>query len=273
MPAKRIYYKICVERKGKIMMKRILSINMNDLGGRTNHLMNHRYFNNRDKKYHIDWKNWAMLDKTETWEKMKEYILAKKPDILIVEEMIVCHYETTDYIRELEEMGYSYVEESLPERGDFSLTMMFYREVSPEHVNSPGNYREYRSVVCKVGDLLICGSHFPSESDKVFLKHMFEFSTANLGGDFLLIGDLNANDPARGNKKIVNDLVDAGAVDLWTAAGNDKNTPTEAKFQGRLDYAIASPSLSRKVQNIEIDPFPMVAEITDHAAVIVDMAI
>lgn len=254
------------------MMKRIMSINMNDLGGRTNHLMNHRYFNNRDRKYHIDWKNWATLDKTETWEKMKEYIVVQKPDILIAEEMIVSRHETTDYIRELEEMGYSCAEESLPERGDFSLTMMFYRDSAPEYINSPGNYREYRSVVCKDDDLLICGSRFPSESDEVFLEHMRKYVTANLGGDFLLIGDLNANDPTRGNKKMVNDLLDVGAIDLWTAAGNAENTPTEAKYQKRLDYAIASPSLSKKVQNIQIDPFPMEAEITDHAAVIVDIA-
>ncbi|MDB6475749.1 hypothetical protein PMN51_19085, partial [Blautia wexlerae] len=26
---------------------------------------------------------------------------------------------------------------------------------------------------------------------------------------------------------------------------NDENTPTEAKYQGRLDYAIASPSFAR----------------------------
>lgn len=257
------------------MMKRIMSININDLGGRTNQLMNHRYFNNRDRKYHIDWKNWATLDKTATWEKMKEYILVKKPDILIVEEMIVSRYETTDYIRELEEMGYSYVEEGLPERGDFSLTMLFYYrdgDFRPEYINSPGNYREYRSVVCKEGDLLICASHFPYESDEVFLEHMRKYVVANLKGDLLLIGDLNASDPTRGNKKMVNDLLDVGAVDLWTAAGNDENTPTEAKHQGRLDYAIASHSLSKKVQNIEIDPFPMEVEITDHAAVIVDIA-
>lgn len=66
-------------------------------------------------------------------------------------------------------------------------------------------------------------------------------------------------------------MLDKGAIDLWIAAGNDENTPTEAKHQGRLDYAIASPSLARKVQNIEIDPFPMDTGITDHAAIMVDI--
>ena len=34
----------------KIMKKkRIMSINMNDVGGKNEHLMSHRYFNNRDR--------------------------------------------------------------------------------------------------------------------------------------------------------------------------------------------------------------------------------
>jgi hypothetical protein len=37
---------------------------------------------------------------------------------------------------------------------------------------------------------------------------------------------------------------------LWVMFGNDENTPTEAQYQGRLDYAIASPSLAKKVKNI-----------------------
>ena len=44
----------------KIMKKkRIMSINMNDFGGKNEHLMSHWYFNNRDRKYRIDWKYWA----------------------------------------------------------------------------------------------------------------------------------------------------------------------------------------------------------------------
>lgn len=250
-----------------------MAINMNDFGGKTEKLMKHRYFSNRDREYHIDWKYWAkQVDKTETCEKLKKYLLEKKPDILVVEEMLVSCHERIDFIGELDKIGYSYVEESLPERGSYSLTMTFYRGSNPKYINSPGNYRENRSVICKDGDLLICGSHFPYESDEIFLKYMEEFVSLHLGDELLLIGDLNANESTRGNKKMVDNLLDKGAVDLWTAAGNDANTPTEAKYQGRLDYAIASPSLAKKIENIEIDPFPMDTGITDHAAVIVDIA-
>lgn len=261
-----------IQRKDMKMRKRIMAINANNMGGKTRHLMTHRYFNNRDKKYHIDWRYWAKhVDKTETWNSLKKYILKKRPDILVVEEMLVSSYEIIDFIGELAEMGYSYLEECLPERGNYSLTMTFFREGNPEYVSSPGKYRENRSVICKDDELLICGSHFPCESDEVFLKHMGDFVIAHLGEDFLLIGDLNANDPTRGNKQMVNKLLNEGAVDLWTAAGNYEHTPTEAQYQGRLDYAIASPSLAKKVENIEIDPFLMDAGITDHAAIIVDI--
>lgn len=254
------------------MKKRIMAINANDFGGKTRHLMRHQYFSNRDRKCHIDWRYWAkQVDKTKTWTGLKKYIWKKMPDILVVEEMLVSSYENIDFIGELAEMGYSYVEECLPERGNYSLTMTFYREGNPEYVGSPGNYRKNRSVICKDDDLMICGSHFPSESDEVFLKHMADYVKAHLGEDFLLIGDLNANDPTRGNKQMVNELLDEGAVDLWTAAGNDKQTPTEAQYLGRLDYAIASPSLAKKVQSIEIDPFLMNEGISDHAAIIVDI--
>lgn len=215
-------------------------------------------------------------------EKLKEYIRKKSPNLLILQEMLVSRFESIDYIGELGEMGYLFLKESLPERGNYSLTMAFYKDGSPRYINSPGNYRENRSVIYREGDLLICGSHFPChkkqqgshityEYDEVFLEHMRKFVLENLSVDFLLIGDLNANDPTKPNKKMINDLLREGAVDLWIAAGNDENTPTEAKYQGRLDYAIASPSLAKKVQKMEIDPFPMETGITDHAAIIVDL--
>lgn len=254
------------------MRKRIMAINANDFGGKTGHLMSHGYFNNRDRRYHIDWRYWAKLvDKTQNWKGLKQYILKKKPDILIIEEMLISSYEEIDFIGEFAGMGYSYVEECLPKRGNYSLTMTFFKEGNPEYVNSPGNYRENRSVICKDEGIIICGSHFPCESDEVFLEHMGGFVIAHLREDFLLIGDLNANDPTRGNKQMLNRLLDEGAIDLWTAAGNDEDTPTEAQFGGRIDYAIASPSLAKKVEKIEIDPFPMDANFTDHAAIIVDI--
>ncbi len=86
--------------------KRIMSINMNDFGGKNEHLMNHRYFNNRDRKYQIDWKYWAkQVKKDETWNSLKEYILDKQPDLLVIEEMLISCYESIDFIGELEEIG------------------------------------------------------------------------------------------------------------------------------------------------------------------------
>lgn len=254
-------------------MMRILAINVNDLGGKNEQLMKHRYFSNRDQNWHIDWEYWSRLDKTENWRKLKEYIQKKSPDIFFVEEMLVSCFEKINFITELKEMGYSYIYESLPERGNYSLTMAFYKSDrnKPCYIESLGNYRKYRSVLCENEGIIFSGSHFPYESDEVFLKYMYGFFTSNLDKEILLIGDLNANDPERGNKKMVNKLLEKGAVDLWIAAGNSEDMATEAKYSGRLDYAIASPLLASKIQNIEIDPYPMESGMTDHAAIIVDI--
>lgn len=78
-----------------------MSINMNDFGGKNEHLMSHRYFNNRDRKYRIDWKYWAkQVKKDETWDNLKEYILDKQPDLLVIEEMLISCYESIDFIGE-----------------------------------------------------------------------------------------------------------------------------------------------------------------------------
>ena len=88
-------------------MKRIVAINVNDFGGQTRCLMNYRYYNNRDRRYHIDWKYWAKhVDKSETWNSLKKYLLKKAPDVLVVEEMLISCYESIDFIGELEKMGY-----------------------------------------------------------------------------------------------------------------------------------------------------------------------
>ena len=251
--------------------KRVMAINLNDLGGKEEHLMAHKCLRD-DGRYHIDWEYWANhIDKKQVWEQVKEYIKNKAPDILFIQEMLISEYESIDFIGELRQIGYSHVEESIPKEGNYSITVGFYKGKSPEYIPSPGDYRNNRSVVCKYGKMLLVGSHFPSESDEVFLEHMREFVEGNLGKDLLLIGDLNANNPTRGNKKTVNHLLEEGAVDLWTDAGNDAYTPTEARFGGRLDYAIASPSLAKRVRNVELDPTPMDIGITDHAAVIVDI--
>lgn len=68
-----------------------------------------------------------------------------------------------------------------------------------------------------------------------------------------MIGDLNASDPTKENKKMVNKLLEAGAVDLWTAAGNDENTPTEAKYQEDWImplHPLLSPERSRTSRSI-----------------------
>ena len=87
----------------------------------------------------------------------------------------------------------------------------------------------------------------------------------------IIIGDLNANDVSRGNKQLVERLKTYGYVDVWVQKGNPDDTVTEAKYRGRLDYAIASEAVYASISNMEIDPMPMDCGMTDHAAVIIDV--
>ena len=77
--------------------QRIMSLNLNSLGGKREHLMNHRYYSNRDRRYHIDWKYWAHVDKSKTWMSFKKYILREKPDFLFVQEMLISQYEKSTF--------------------------------------------------------------------------------------------------------------------------------------------------------------------------------
>ena len=254
---------------------RVLSLNVNDFGGKTDHLMEHQYHNRRYNRDCIDWIYWANnVPKTETWNKLKEYINSKEPDILIFEEMLVsCNEKEIDFFGELKDMGYPCLEGCIPRKGNFSLTALFFKSgnPTPTYISFPWDHRANRGVICEYDEILICGTHFPSEADKLFLENMGKFLEPNLKKDLLLIGDLNANDPKKGNKMFVNNLLKKGAEDLWIAANNAEDTPTEAQYQGRLDYAIASPSLAKKVERIEIDPYVMDKGVTDHAAIIVDI--
>ena len=97
------------------------------------------------------------------------------------------------------------------------------------------------------------------------------FCKARKNDKVIIIGDLNANDVSRGNKQLVERLKTYGYEDVWVQKGNPDDTVTEAKYRGRLDYAIASETVYASISNMEIDPMPMDCGMTDHAAVIIDV--
>lgn len=249
---------------------RILSININDFGGINEHLMQYKYFHNKLKRECIDWRGWSKINKHAVLELFFEYLEEKRPDILVVNEMLISSFETIDLISEIMRKGYTYYHENVP-KGNYSFTMMFYKNVKCKLQKSPNeNHRAYRSVLCEIGDILIYGTHFPQESDSEFLKDVNDFYDVNQEKKLLIIGDLNANNPNRRNKQLVNMLIEKGAVDVWIAKGNLEDTPTEVHFKGRLDYAISTPALFDIIQHIEIDSHTIECGMTDHAAIIVE---
>lgn len=252
---------------------RILSININDFGGLENHLMGHKKYNAWVGRECIDWKYWSTIDKEGVFNRFLKYIEDKQPDILIVNEMIVSPLERIDFIARMAEQGFSYFDETIPS-GKCSFTMMFYKNVKCSLLTSPNSgYRENRSILYLVEGIYINGTHFPQESDTKFLNDVELFCKARKRGNVMIIGDLNANDISRGNKQLVERLKTYGYVDVWVQMGNPDDTATEAKYRGRLDYAIASEAVYESISNIEIDTMPMDCGMTDHAAVIIDVQV
>lgn len=252
---------------------RILSININDFGGLENHLMEHKIFNAWLGRECIDWKFWSTIDKEEVVNKFLKYIKDKQPDVLIVNEMIVSPLERIDFIAKIKEIGFSAFDETIPS-GKYSFTMMFYKNVKCSLLTSPNSgYRENRSILYLVEGIRINGTHFPQESDIKFLNSVEQFCKTRKNDKVIIIGDLNANDVSRGNKQLVESLTAHGYKDVWVQMGNPVDTATEARYRGRLDYALASEVIYEFISNIEIDSMPMECGMTDHAAVILDVNI
>lgn len=252
---------------------RLLSININDFGGGKEHLMKHKKYNAWLGRECIDWKYWSSIDKKSCFDMFIRYINEKNPDILIINEMIVCPIEGTDSISKIKEQGFLCFDENIPNRKS-SFTMMFYRNVECALLPSPNaGYRDNRSILYSTNGIYINGTHFPQESDAKFLQAVEKYSKEHKDIKLIIMGDLNANDPTRGNKKLVEKLISDGYKDVWVQMGNPSDTPTELMYKGRLDYVIASKNVYDLISNMEIDSYTMNSGMTDHAALIVDLNI
>lgn len=251
---------------------RILSINMNDFGGTNNHLLEHKTYNAWTDRECIDWKYWSSIDKRNVFELFLNYLSEIEPNILIINEMIVSSLEEIDFISKIRERGYLYFDECIPKGGKYSFTMMFYKNIECTLLESPNKgYKENRTIQYSCEGIRIIGTHFPPESNTTFLKAIDNFCTANINEKVIIMGDLNANDPTRGNKQMVEKMIAYGYRDVWIQRGNPSNTPTEIKYGGRLDYVISSNSIYDEITNIKIDPKTMESGMTDHAALIIDL--
>lgn len=250
---------------------RIVSINMNDFGGTNNHLMEHKVYNAWVGRECIDWKYWSLIDKRNVFDMFLRYIKDKKPDVLIINEMIISPLEKIDFISQIRKQGFSCFEGNIP-KGKFSFTMMFFRNVECSLlISSNKGYRENRSILYYVSGINIKGTHFPQESDEKFLVDVENFCRMHCNDKVIIMGDLNANDPSRGNKQLVEKLISNGYKDVWLEKGNPADISTELRFGGRLDYVLASASAFSVITNVQIDPYTMESGMTDHATLIVDL--
>jgi exodeoxyribonuclease-3 len=142
----------------------------------------------------------------------------------------------------------------------------------------------HRVAELEVGETLIVGAYFPGNEikDRFWRTEFLPYMASRVGRRCLVLGDFNTGkhfvDEA-GRTFFSADCIDtlerAGWVDPWRARNPLVREYTWFSNAGngfRLDHAYASPTLAPEVLNARYDHGPRVARVTDHSALVVELA-
>lgn len=253
----------------------IMSLNINDFGGTSEHLQEHKTANG-----HIDWSFWKnRIYKIAIIDKLKDIINRKKPSVIIIQEFEHNNSpEPIDFIKWMKEQGYE-VKGNIPTY-KVSMTLLFvkiaeFSEIAIKHSKTEINARDY--AVC-VGGYIIYGTHIPLNSKnrpnvrEDYWDEVIAFYEEHSADKVVLIGDFNTFDKSTPAYKKYQTLCEKGAIDLWLNKGNPDDTATEIKFRKRLDYVFISPSVEEYIVSMDIDSGIMDEEkISDHAVLFLEL--
>lgn len=248
---------------------KILSWNVNDFGGSEEHLMCYKKidFSGRER---LDWGYWKSIDKTDISEKIFHFVLQNAPEIVIFQEFEVNNSdEPMQFIEAMEEHGYVKLGNMLDSKA--SMTIGFIKKDIPFTSVKVGAYRNGRHFAVRASDILIYGVHVPVNYDEAYWADLLAFYKSNCDQKLLIIGDFNTFADGTRSKAKFNELIGAGAVDVWRSRGGQNEASTEKKYGGRLDYALASSALNREIQAMKIDQSVMESKISDHAVLLLDV--
>lgn len=250
---------------------KVLNININDFGGSEKQLMACKKINYKGTEV-IDWKTWAEIDKTSQVDRFCSYIDEELPDIVVLQEFELNNsIESYNFIDWMKEKGYKFIYEAYKYK--LSMTVMFVlkkESFSYEFIKSPHD-RSARSCAIKTGSYIIYGTHVPPEYDENYWTELISFYNKFKKEKLILIGDFNVYVEDTKSKAKYNELINNGAIDVWLKQGNPNSTPTEKKYGGRLDYAFTSPEAYKNILSMVIDPKTMYENISDHAALILEI--
>lgn len=254
---------------------KVLSINVNNFGG-----INPKPL---PKDYKLsnggnDWKAWE--DAVDNWRDNNRDIIGKNVNAiadLAWDFDVAFFYEvdTNCFSWELlsEKMGEKYLCKLPNGMGETELKK-WRQSISCAFIKKGINYeyskknilKDKRTVEIKVADTYIIGLHMSYCLDdwEKLIERFKELKTEK----FLIVGDLNVFDSGTDRRKKFDELLECGAIDIWTEQGGDNNIFT-ANTNKRIDYALATDKLFKAgvsewiLNHIRKDVF------TDHAAIAV----
>lgn len=255
---------------------RILSLNVNDFGGSIPRASTSR-------------EQWDSIDKFPQAEAILNDIRGKNPDVVLLQEFEYGSRYTSEashwFIDEMKAANYDFPGENIKPRRIIrpSMAEVFVRKEltysglpSPHSINDDSYWP--RTCVIQARDLVICGTHThvldPDGRDyagKVgHWDELIRFYHKHKDRPVLIIGDLNVYKDGTPSKEKFLELKAEGAIDAWTESGHPNDTVTHKI--SRIDYAMMSPSMYARMTDIDIDRTLWDRKMTDHAALIVDLA-
>ena len=256
----------------------IISLNINDFGGTTEHLACYKKINYYGNKV-TDWDSWKQLPKTDIVDKMKKLVSEKNPTVLILQEFELNNSkEPMDFIKWMQDNGYT-VKGGMP-KYKVSMTVFFVKcekisDIEVMHKNTDITARDY---AIKIGDYIVYGTHVPLNSERRpavcedYWDEIIDFYNKYKSQKLILLGDFNTYAQSTNAYKKYQKLLDDGAYDLWLRQGKPNSTATELRFRGRLDYIFISPCAEEYVISMDIKQNVMdVDKISDHAALILEL--
>ena len=160
--------------------------------------------------------------------------------------------------------------------------VVFSRSPAMAVTMNPLEPDRHRIVACRLGSFTIAGVYFALNNHKASLFDYLLSKPAELGDDFLVIGDFNT-----GRHKLdevgttfrcadrFKSLPSAGFQDLWRHSNGDEAREFSwASHRGgnfRLDHAFGSRTAATRLQDCKYDHSTR-PSLTDHSALIVKLA-
>lgn len=231
---------------------KIYNLNVNDFGGKNNHLEEYK------ELYGARWcmNKWDKeVDKTDVKEGILNNIDEYMPDLVIFQEFDINSNDATDFKNEMETRGYLLCSEITGFKRP-SMTVFFIKnELEYSYINT-GHHLNGRAYAVKVKDTIIYGTHVPPKYNGEYWDELESF-IENLNEEkYILIGDFNTIN-YKNNLRLINMLKNKNVYDVWEEKGNSE----PISIMG--DYVIASNMI--RVDDVDISSYD--TDFSDHPIV------